>query len=101
MVNKFLQFLGLVKKSGNLIEGYNKCEEILKKKKIYLFIFSTELSPKSKDMFMRYCIEKNIPTIDVFSKEDLGLSLGRSEINVLAVIEQNMAKKLIQIQENI
>lgn len=101
MNNKFLQFLGLVKKSGNLIEGYNRCEEILKKKKIYLFIFSTELSINSKEKFVRYCKDKSIPFLENFSKVDLGISLGRSEINILAITEENMAKKLIELGENI
>ncbi|QAA33209.1 ribosomal L7Ae/L30e/S12e/Gadd45 family protein [Clostridium manihotivorum] len=101
MNNKFLQFLGLVKKSGNLIEGYNRCEEILKKKKIYLFIFSTELSINSKEKFVRYCKDKNIPFLEKYSKVDLGNSLGRTEINILAITEENMAKKLIELGENI
>ena len=36
MTNKFYQFLGLTKKSGNLIEGYNKCEEAIKSKRFIL-----------------------------------------------------------------
>ena len=35
-MDKFLNFLGLVKRSGNILEGYNKCEEALGKKSIYL-----------------------------------------------------------------
>lgn len=95
MNSKFLQFLGLVKRSGNLLEGYNRCEEVLNKKKIYLFIFSQEVSPKTKDKFVRYCKECNIPYVDCFSKNELGLVLGRAEINVLGVVDGNMAKKLI------
>lgn len=96
-MNKFLQFLSLTKKSGNLLEGYNKCEDAIKRKKnIYLFIFSKDLSPKSKKEFLRWCDEKNIPYIDGYSKYELGTALGRSEINVLAVISQSMSDKLLE-----
>lgn len=101
MRNRFLQFLGLVKRSGHLVEGYNRCEEILNKRKIHLFIFSVDVSERTKHKFSKYCEEHNIPIIDIFSKEELGLSLGRPEINVLAVTNLNMAKKLLSHYENI
>lgn len=94
-MNKFLSFLGLVKRSGNLVEGYNKCEEIIKKEKpVYLFIFSREVSDRTKKKFLKYCDEKQIGYIDTFSKEELGNILGRPELNVIAILDNNMAKKL-------
>ena len=35
-MNKFFNFLGLAKKSGNIVEGYSKCDEQRNKKEIYL-----------------------------------------------------------------
>ena len=32
MKNKFLQFLGLTKRAGKLLEGYNKCEDAMKRR---------------------------------------------------------------------
>lgn len=32
MKNKFLGFIGLIKRAGKLLEGYNICEEKIKKK---------------------------------------------------------------------
>ena len=42
MQNKFLNFLGIAKKSGNLVEGYNACEEDIKRNKVSLCILSKE-----------------------------------------------------------
>lgn len=100
MKNKFLNFLGLAKRAGNLLEGYNKCEEIIGKKKIYLIIFSDELSEKSKVKFLRLCEKYQIPYIDGFSKEELGFSIGKSEINIVGVLDKNMAEKLKSYQIN-
>ena len=36
MQNKFIQFLGIAKRSGNVCEGYNKTEEFIKLKKLSL-----------------------------------------------------------------
>ena len=43
-MNKFFNFLGLAKRSGNLIEGYSKCNELRNKKKMYLFVISNDAS---------------------------------------------------------
>ena len=48
MNNKFLQFLGLVKRSGNLLEGYNRCEEVMYKKKNFLIYIFYRSIPKNK-----------------------------------------------------
>ena len=84
-MDKFLNFLGLTKRAGKLLEGYNKCEEEMKRSKIYLFIFSNSISNRSKDNF---------------SKEELGYSIGRCEINILGVTDENMAEKLLSYSNN-
>lgn len=99
-MNKFLNFLGLTKRSGKLLEGYNKCEEEMKRSKIYLFIFSNTISSRSKSKFIKHCDQYNIPYIDDFSKEELGYSIGRYEINILGVTDKNMADKLLSYSNN-
>lgn len=99
MNNKFFQFLGLTKKAGNVLEGYNRCEEALNKARIFLFILSAESSENTKDKFRRYCEENNIPFIQGCSSERLGLALGKPEINVLCITNKGMSKKLLQLWE--
>ncbi|MGL4991097.1 MAG: ribosomal L7Ae/L30e/S12e/Gadd45 family protein [Sarcina sp.] len=95
MRDKFLNFLGLVKRSGNILDGYNKCEEIIGKKRVHLVIFSNEISEKSKKKFVKKCELLSIPYIDGFSKTELGNSIGKEEINILGILDKNMAKKLM------
>ncbi|MGL4731644.1 MAG: ribosomal L7Ae/L30e/S12e/Gadd45 family protein [Clostridium sp.] len=100
MNNKFYQFLGLTKKSGNLLEGYNKCEEAIKREKVYLLILSKECSENTIKKFKKFANEKSIEIIDNVSKDELGISLGRKEINVLCVKDNNMSQKLIELWNN-
>lgn len=94
-MSKFFNFLGLAKKSGNILEGYNKCDEEKRRKNIYLFIISKDASESSKKKFKNYCNDNNIQYIEDFSKEELGLALGRAEIKILGILNKNMAEKLI------
>lgn len=100
MQNKFLQFLGLIKKSGKLVEGYNKCEEAIKKNLLRLIIISTDCSENTKEKFKHYCSKSNIDYIERYSKEELGAQLGRDEINILGVADKNMSDKLMKLSKN-
>lgn len=93
-MNKFFNFLGLAKRAGNVIEGYSKCDEERNRKSIFLFIISTDASNSTKKKFKNHCLTKNIIFIEDFSKEELGSSIGREEVKILAVTDKNMANKL-------
>lgn len=97
MHNKFYQFLGLIKRSGNLIEGYNKCEETIKRQNVYLLLLSKECAHNTKKKFIKYCDDKSIKIIDDIPKEELGKALGRNEINVLCVKDRNMSDRLLNL----
>ncbi|EKY22109.1 50S ribosomal protein L7ae-like protein [Clostridium celatum] len=98
-MNKFFNFLGLAKRSGNLIEGYSKCDEQRNRRNFYLVILSNDASDSTKKKFKNHCKEKNIPLIENFSKEELGSPIGREEIKVLAIVDKNMAEKLISLYQ--
>lgn len=99
-MNRFFNFLGLIKRSGNLIEGYSKCDEQRNKVDFYLMIISLDASKSTQKKFRNHCVIKQIPLIEKFSKEELGNPIGREEVKVLAITDKNMAKKLISLYEN-
>lgn len=98
-MNRFFNFLGLAKKSGKILEGYSKCNEERNRSKLFLFILSPDASESSRRKFKNHCKENNIPYIEDFSKEELGLAVGRAEIKILAISEENIAKKLISLYQ--
>jgi ribosomal protein L7Ae-like RNA K-turn-binding protein len=98
-MNKFFNFLGLAKRSRNILEGYSKCNEERNRRRLYLFIISKDASDSSKRKFVNHCKTKNIPYIENFSKEELGEAIGRPEIKIIALTDENMAKKLLALYE--
>ena len=98
-MNKFFNFLGLAKRSGNLVEGYSKCDEERNRRPIYLFIISNDASNSTKKKFKNHCLSKNISFIEDFSKEEIGLAIGREEVKILAITDENMANKLYTLYE--
>ena len=97
MNNKFFQFLGLTKKAGKVIEGYNMCEEALSHRRGTLIILSEESSTNTKEKFQRFSVKNNIPIIEGVPNEVLGKCLGRAEINVICVNDKKMSDKLLSL----
>lgn len=99
-MNKLFGFLGLCKRSGKIIEGYSKCNEARNKKDIFLFLISKDVSESTKKKFIKHCDNKNIPYIYDFSKEELGDAIGRPEVMIIAILDKNMAEKIISIYKS-
>ena len=60
-MSKFFNFLGLAKRSGNILEGYSKCNEERNRRKLFLFIISPDASEATRKKFKYHCKENNIP----------------------------------------
>lgn len=100
-MNSFFQFLGIAKKAGKVITGYNKCEEAALKNKLYLIIISKEVSENTKSKFNSYSLKYNIPIIKECSKEEMSGILGMSEINLIGISDKKIAVQLMKLwQEN-
>lgn len=99
MMNKFFNFLKIARKSGNILLGYNRCNELKNKTNIYLFIISKDASPSSKRKFKNYCIANNIKYIEDFSKEELGIAVSMIEVKIIAISDCNIANKLLDLYQ--
>ncbi|HBT18533.1 MAG TPA: 50S ribosomal protein L7ae-like protein [Clostridiaceae bacterium] len=99
-MDKMLSFLGLIRKSGKLILGYNKCEEAVKTRKVKLLVLSKGASENTKDKFRGYCEKYKVPFIEDFTPDELGYALGYEGIAVVGVSDRNMAEKLKTLYES-
>ena len=95
--NKFLQFLGLTKRAGKLLEGYNKCEDGIKYNKVKLIIISDEVSQNTKDKFANICERNDVYKIENINSEDLSNSIGVMKIGVIGVTDWKMSEQLIKL----
>lgn len=96
-MNKFFQFLGIAKKAGRIINGYNKCEDAIINRKIYLLIISEEVSENTKNKFNNYCLKYKVPVLSGCSKEDMGNYIGLAEINLIGISDKKIADQLIKL----
>lgn len=99
-MDKFFNFLGLAKRSGNIVEGYSKCDDLRNNVDFYMFIISNDASDSTKKKFKKHCIAKDIMVIEDFTKEELGSAVGRPEVKIIAISDENIAEKLMTLYKN-
>ncbi len=97
MKSKFLNFLGLARRSGNLILGGNLNENVVKRRNLKLLIIASDASSNTEKKFTDMCTYSSVPFITGVGKEEMGLSLGKGEISVIGVKDPNMAEKLKEL----
>lgn len=97
MINKFSQFLGLAKRAGKLLEGYNKSEEGIRYKKVKLILLSDEISPKTLKKFTNLCEENNIQFISGINKDLFYALDAKKDVKIISVTDKEMSKKLVML----
>lgn len=95
--DKFYSFIGIIKKSGNLVSGYNNCIFEIKKDKCKLVILAEDASENTKSKFTGLCDRNQIPYIIYGSKEKLGTSIGMTPKSVVSVRSENMSKVVLNM----
>ena len=96
-MNKFLSFLGLTRKSGNLIAGGNLAEAAIKRGKVCLLLLAQDASDGTKKRFTNMSRSFNVEILEVSTKDDLGSAIGKGQISVIGVTDQRMSKKLKEL----
>ena len=95
-MNEALNFIGLVKKSGNLLVGYNNCEKAIKlNNKLYLVILADDVSDNTYEFFNKLSLKKDFKLVKCFDKKSLGQILGKEEIGVIGVRDKNLSNNIL------
>ena len=89
---KNLGLIGLAHKAGKVKIGRNAVEQSVRQHKAKLLIFAEDASPKVINHFNAITKELNIPTIFITDKKLLGKQLGRDEVAVAAICDDNFAR---------
>lgn len=96
-MNKIFSFLGLAKRSGNLVSGDDTTLMELKKNKIKLVILATDASENTKKTFKDKSSFRNVKCIEFGTKEELGKSIGKSNRAVIGIKDESFANKIKEL----
>lgn len=89
-------YIGLAMKSGNLVSGGFATEKAIKDYKAKVVIAADDLSENSRKKYDQMCEYYHVPMLYYGTKEELGHAIGKEYRAVLAIVDQGLAKAVIQ-----
>ena len=96
--NDAYEAIELARKSGKIKKGVNEVTKVVERGIAKLVVVSEDASPKEILMHLGpLCKEKNIPYVEVPSKEDLGTAAGLMvSTSAVAIVSEGEAKDMIK-----
>ena len=97
MKNRISNFgiLSLAHRAGKVAIGREAVQKMVESGKARVLVIAEDASPKIAQHFSSSLIKVRIPIYYANSKTELGASLGRGEVAVLAICDVNFAKGII------
>lgn len=94
-VSKAYEAIELARKSGKIKKGANEATKAIERGVAKLVVVAQDVSPKEVVMHLGpLCKEKNIPYVEVPSREDLGAAAGlKVGTSAVAVIKEGDSRK--------
>ena len=93
-----LGLLGICRKAGRIKLGFDPVLESLNDGAC-LLIFSSDVSPKTKERMMKKCAGFSVDTITINeTSDDIWYSLGK-RVAVMAITDRGLAQKAVELHE--
>ena len=94
---KFLNFLGIIRKAGQLQLGYEKASTALQSRTARAAVIARDVSDRVRGHMIRYGAEAGIPVLTPnVTSEELSSAVGQ-KAGAAAVCDKRLANKLIEI----
>jgi ribosomal protein L7Ae-like RNA K-turn-binding protein len=94
--------LGLAKRAGMLVTGNDACMASVRSGKAALAIVAKDTGANAMKKYHDKCRSYNVPLIELFDKERLGIAVGKAYGAILVVTDKGFASRIQQMSgENI
>lgn len=97
MNDKFLSFMGITKKSGNLFLGMDNVKDNILKKNIILILVTNDIAKSSFKKISHVAQTSNVKLFQInYSSKDIYFTLGKESV-IMGISNENFAKKIISL----
>ena len=97
MDSRIYQMLSLCQKAGKLVTGEFAAKEAVLNQTAYLVIVATDASNNTKKLFNDKTSYRNIPCVHWGTKEEIGDRVGKNPRAVIAIVDENFARKIKEL----
>ena len=94
---KATSMLSLCQRAGKLVSGEFSCEKAMQDSSALFIIVADDASENTKEKFKNKAFFYNIPIVEKATKEELGKAIGKDFRAVIAICDENFAKKINEV----
>jgi ribosomal protein L7Ae-like RNA K-turn-binding protein len=95
-LRRSLNYLGIAKRSGNLLCGTDTVVHSLSSKKIKLLFLASDASENTKDKIIRKAYYYQIQVYDKFSSLELSQAVGASHLMVIGLTDEGLKQAFLK-----
>ncbi len=92
--NKLISSLGLAQRAGKVLSGDFAVSDALKKEKVKLLLVAKDAAYNSKKELYRMATTANVTVLEILSREEIGIAIGKSPRVAVAIIDNNFANMI-------
>ncbi len=96
MLKKSLNYLGIAKRSGNILCGTDTVVKSLSNGKIKLILVASDASANTKDKIIKKAFYYHIQVMDTISSDDLSRAVGKENLMVMALVDEGLTKAFLK-----
>lgn len=94
---RILRTIGLSFRASLLTSGFDAVELAMRSGAVELLILSQDGSEKQKEKLLRAAKEEEVPFREFGTAEELGRAIGKDSRIAIAILDQGMGKKLLDL----
>ena len=95
-MNKLLNYLGLAKRAGKLVQGTDAVLKNLRSRQTHIMFVASDASDATKEKVNKKGLFYNIPVIENYSTDELSKALGEQNIKVIAINDLGFKKAIMK-----
>ena len=100
-MNKFLNFLGICKKSGKISLGFESCIDTVKKNNAFLILFANDLSERTFKKFNEATENFNVEKINLKFKIDDLYTILKRNVGIISINDKTLAEKVKKLHSEL
>jgi ribosomal protein L7Ae-like RNA K-turn-binding protein len=86
--------LQLAQKAGVLVSGSVSLQQALARSRVVCIVLAEDIVASRAEMYRSWCIQQNIPCLTLFTKEELGQLIGKSNRSAVGFTEWHFCRQM-------
>ena len=88
-----INFLGILNRANKIVTGKDSVKRESYNGRVKLIICAVDFSTRAKSDMKRFAEENGIPFLEKWTKQELGVALGRGETGLVGVLDKSVVSK--------